>query len=711
MKKIILYTFISLFSCLSFSQNLANQIQNQSFKEYNVFTVSNEAIDSSLRAVATDIEALNVDESVLLDLHNNKPEFIKFQLVHGTETLLVKMQRQDILANNFKIRNQNDDILKYEPGLYYRGIVNNDSESLVVFNFFDESVNAVISIPSDGNRNIGQLENSNQYVIYTDSTMSVTQDFQCQVDEIEQEADYLSQNEALNSAPSSVNCIRVFYELTNDLYVANSESVSSTMNWLTSVHNIVATLYSDEGIPTALSDVLIWQEEDPYVGGNLDKLEFFRSNRIAFDGDIGHLLDLPVSGGVAYLNTLCSTSRYAFSGVSMSFLQLPTYSWTVNVIAHEMGHSLGSPHTHACFWNGDNTAIDSCGPNNGYSEGCDNGPIPSNGGTIMSYCHLDSTGVNLANGFHPQVSAYLNSNIDTKSCLGSDCIESCVQTIAGVSASQTDINALTINIDDVIANSWDYRVFEINTLPDPFTMTNSNSFIYNIIIQPNTYYVVQVLSNCSNGSNGSFFNLLYLTDDDDWCSGATFTDDGGLGLNYQDNQYFEKTFYPDTFGKITFNINDFNLEEDFDFMTIYDGESTDAPIFADGDRLSGSSLTTSFFQATNAVGAITVKFTSDSFVNEPGWDITVSCATLSNEEFSERYFSIFPNPVNSELNLKSVIPLDNMIIYDINGRIVFQKTLSEQLNTKVDLSQLNSGVYLMRVTKGKSSIIKRIIKR
>tara|TARA_R100001369_G_scaffold85159_1_gene118504 strand:+ start:564 stop:2693 length:2130 start_codon:yes stop_codon:yes gene_type:complete len=709
MKKIILYTFISLFSSISFSQNLTQQ--NQSFKEYNVFGVSNEEIDSSLRAIAKDIEALNVDESVLLDLQNNKPEFIKFQLVHGAETLLVKMQRQDILANDLKIRNQNGEILKYAPGLYYRGIVNSDSKSLVVFNFFSKSVNGLISMPGDGNRNIGQLDNSNQYVIYTDSKMSVTQDFQCQVDELEQESDFLPQNEALSSAPSSVNCIRVFYELTNDIYVANSESVSSTMNWLTSVHNIVATLYSNESIPTSLSDVLIWQEEDPYVGGNLDKLQFFRSNRTAFDGDIGHLLDLPVSGGVAYLNTLCSSARYAFSGVSMSFSQLPTYSWTVNVIAHEMGHSLGSPHTHACFWNGDNTAIDACGPNNGYSEGCDNGPIPSNGGTIMSYCHLDSTGVNLANGFHPQVSAYLNSNIDSKSCLGTDCIESCVQTIAGVSASETGVNAFTINIDDVIANSWDYRVFELNTTPDPFTTTNSNSFVYNITTQPNTYYVVQVLSNCSNGSNGSFFNLLYLTDVDDWCSGATFTDDGGLGLNYQDNQYFEKTFYPDTFGKITLNINDFNLEEGFDFMTIYDGESTDAPVFADGDELSGSSLTTSFFQATNSVGAITVKFTSDNFVNAPGWDITVSCATLSNEEFSELYFSIFPNPVNSELNLKSLIPLDNLIIYDINGRIVFKKTLSEQQNTKIDLSQLNSGVYLMKVTKGASSIIKRIIKR
>jgi hypothetical protein len=708
MKKIFLYTFISLFFSISFSQNLAQQ--NQSFKEYNVFSVSDEIIDASLRAIATDINALNVDESVLLDLQNNKPEFIKLQLVHGAETLSVKMQRQEILANNFKIRNQNDEILEYNPGLYYRGIVNNDGESLAVFNFFNESVNAVIAIPGDGNRNIGQLDNSNQYVIYTDSKMTVTQDFQCQVDEIKQEADVLPQNEALSRSPSSVNCIRVFYELTNDIYVANSESVNVTMNWLTSVHNIVATLYSDASIPTALSDVLIWQEEDPYVGGNLAKLEFFKSNRLAFDGDVGHLLDLPVSGGVAFVNTLCGSSRYAFSGVSMSFLQLPNYSWTVMVVSHEMGHSLGSPHTHACFWNGDNTAIDSCGPNNDLSEGCDDGPVPLDGGTIMSYCHLDATGINLAKGFHPQVEAYLNSNIDTKPCLGSDCIASCVQTIAGVSISRTDLSTLTVNIDDVIANSWDYRVYESNTPPVAFTTTNSNSFIYNITFQPNTYYVVQVLSNCSNGGNGSFFNLLYLSDDD-WCSGVTFTDTGGLGGDYQNNQTLEKTFYPDAFGKINLNINDFNLEADYDFMTIYDGESTDAPVFEDGDSLSGSSLTTTFFEATNDAGAITVKFISDVSVIASGWDITVSCTTLSNEEFSENYFSIFPNPVTSELNLKSLTPLDNIIIYDISGRIIFQKKLSEQLTTKVDLSQLNSGVYLMKVIKGRSSIIKRIIKK
>ena len=47
---------------------------------------------------------------------------------------------------------------------------------------------------------------------------------------------------------------------------------------------------------------------------------------------------------------------------------------------------MGSSHTHACVWNGDNTAIDGCAATEG---SCARGGIPpSNGGTIMSYCDL-----------------------------------------------------------------------------------------------------------------------------------------------------------------------------------------------------------------------------------------------------------------------------------------------------------------------------------
>ena len=86
-------------------------------------------------------------------------------------------------------------------------------------------------------------------------------------------------------------------------------------------------------------------------------------------------------------------------------------------MTHEMGHSLGSPHTHACAWNGNSTAIDGCGPSAGYSEGCD-APLPTNGGTIMSYCHLvPSVKIDFLNGFGPQPAALIRNTVNSKGCL------------------------------------------------------------------------------------------------------------------------------------------------------------------------------------------------------------------------------------------------------------------------------------------------------
>src|SRR5690606_19303077 len=85
-----------------------------------------------------------------------------------------------------------------------------------------------------------------------------------------------------------------------------------------------------------------------------------------------------------------------------------------NVIIHELGHVLGSNHTQSCVWNGNNTPIDNCGPHYytvtntnpfGTIDGANcynssNPILPTNGGTIMSYCHLlSSVKINFQNGF------------------------------------------------------------------------------------------------------------------------------------------------------------------------------------------------------------------------------------------------------------------------------------------------------------------------
>lgn len=341
--------------------------QGQGFQSYDIFTTSSQTLEPSLRNIATDIQPIEVDQAALAAIQDDSPEFLSFSLLHHADTIKVKLQRHQVLSEDFKVRNQDDQELDYTPGIYYRGIIDEVPGSLAVFSFFEESLNGMISTQADGNRTIAQLKGQQQYVIYSDDQLTVNQDFTCDVNTIEQPQDIPPQSIDQTTNSTTANCVRVMYELTNDIYQNNGSSIDNTANWITSIHNIVSTLYSDNNIPTVLSSVFIWNQADPYTGSNGEKLAFFRDNRNAVNGDLAHLLDSPSSGGVAYLNTLCQQSRYAYSGVSMNYQQLPTYSWTINVVAHEMGHSLGSPHTHACFWNNDNTAIDSCGPDNGYS--------------------------------------------------------------------------------------------------------------------------------------------------------------------------------------------------------------------------------------------------------------------------------------------------------------------------------------------------------
>lgn len=61
------------------------------------------------------------------------------------------------------------------------------------------------------------------------------------------------------------------------------------------------------------------------------------------------------------------------------------------------------------------------------------------------------------------------------------------------------------------------------------------------------------------------------------CS-ATFTDDGGLSGNYSNSQTLEYTICPDAANsKVQADFTAFNLEDGYDFLEIFDGNSTAAP--------------------------------------------------------------------------------------------------------------------------------------
>lgn len=134
---------------------------------------------------------------------------------------------------------------------------------------------------------------------------------------------------------------------------------------------------------------------------------------IAGPHDLVHFISgKAVQGGIAYIGSVCDP-RYFF-GVSQVFghfdLSDPTQIWDVLVVTHEIGHNLGTPHTH-CY----SPPVDEC-----YDQeaNCYAGPVVCSRGTIMSYCHLSCGGLSdIDLVFGDVVSAQIRSTVATASCL------------------------------------------------------------------------------------------------------------------------------------------------------------------------------------------------------------------------------------------------------------------------------------------------------
>ncbi len=125
-----------------------------------------------------------------------------------------------------------------------------------------------------------------------------------------------------------------------------------------------------------------------------------------------------LGGGIAWVNVLCSPS-YGFSvsgnlsgsGVFPPVPHAPG-NWDFDVVAHELGHNFGSPHTHDYC----PTPLDECAPA-AYFGACQASQTCLASGTIMSYCHLCPGGMaNKSLQFHPAVVNVLRTAAD-QSCL------------------------------------------------------------------------------------------------------------------------------------------------------------------------------------------------------------------------------------------------------------------------------------------------------
>ena len=113
------------------------------------------------------------------------------------------------------------------------------------------------------------------------------------------------------------------------------------------------------------------------------------------------------------------------------------------------------------------------------------------------------------------------------------------------------------------------------------------------------------------------------------CSG-TFYDSGGSGGNYSNNESYTKTFCASAGQYVSFNFTSFNTESGYDFLYVYDGANTSAPII--GCYTGTSSPGT--IASSIAGGCLTFVFTSDGSTTKAGWAATISCSSTAPALYS-----------------------------------------------------------------------------
>ncbi|MBC7440379.1 MAG: T9SS type A sorting domain-containing protein [Flavobacterium sp.] len=91
--------------------------------------------------------------------------------------------------------------------------------------------------------------------------------------------------------------------------------------------------------------------------------------------------------------------------------------------------------------------------------------------------------------------------------------------------------------------------------------------------------------------------------------------------------------------------------------------------------------------------------------------VVTPCALLSiNQNTITADFTIFPNPIKDVLNIKSEIVILKTEIYDVNGKLIFDK-IQNQENVILNVDSFPVGIYLLKVSTEQSSKIIKICKQ
>ncbi|MDN6280892.1 MAG: T9SS type A sorting domain-containing protein [Psychroflexus sp.] len=137
-------------------------------------------------------------------------------------------------------------------------------------------------------------------------------------------------------------------------------------------------------------------------------------------------------------------------------------------------------------------------------------------------------------------------------------------------------------------------------------------------------------------------------------------------------------------------------------LPIYTSEGTvESPLTATSGLLSALDLAPDGEYGLIVVGSTTEEDpTAEPDPNDPGKEVlkftVVIDRTLGIDDMDLNAFSYYPNPMENQLNLEAASDIDHLVLYNILGQEVMNKTPNRK-ETQINTSGLKAGVYIMKV--------------
>ncbi len=733
-----------IFAAVSINVASAQKIQkvNHTIKEYSktdILHKGNPRINlSDFRAVKLDLNALKEGlKSVSYESEKKSGAVAELSLPHPDGTL----HTYQVVRN----RTMHPELAaKYPQIATYNAYGISHKEEHGKLDITPSGFHAMIFSPKQSTVFIDPYTkgNTDDYVVYSRANLEGNKEFECSVSEMHIGESETESAGAMPFGSCELRTYRLALACTgeyanfhgsnnsnNDKSFALAAQVT-TMNRVNGIYERTLAI-TMEIIPN--NDLLIFlsSSTDPYTNSSgstmLGQNQTQCDNLIGTSNyDIGHVFSTG-GGGIASLASVCSSSRKA-QGVTGS-PQPEGDPFDVDYVAHEMGHQFAGNHTQS----------------NDCQRNISTSMEPGSASTIMGYAGICSPNVqsNSDDHFHnvsvQEIGNFIVSSGHT--CPVKTTLVNNPPVISSTSGNITvPINTpfrLTATATDADGDELNYLWEQMDTqrssssypMPPSSTSTGGPMFrSFSATTEPDRYFP-SLKTLRQTGGSGTWemlptvqrqMKFRVLVKDNH--SVGSCNDHEDVTLTFDESTGPFLVVYPTDFGITWFQSSNETVLWDVagtdgtpincanvDIFMSTDNGLTFPEVLATNVPNTGSFSVAVPNLPTNKA-RVMVMCSDGRFFNVSKNSFTISENTMSAEELKNNNVKIYPNPTNGivMVSFQEVKPT-TIKITDVTGKLIFENTITEQ-QTKINLSNYNSGIYFIQLTDDQDSKVVKLVK-